>query len=127
MPGSRTPVGVRDLAAQNSMVLSSRCTDSAAGSSDKAVGAEEGAFLLQEFIDGSLGHGFGRGRGHLFHVVASRSRSAPTSSWTRRVRIFPHPLAIGSTPVRSIDADVRKGMAGPSLDFGRRTIWGNSA
>ena len=44
--------------------------------------------------------------------------SAPTSSWTRRATTFPHPSAIRSTPVRSIDDDLRKGIGGPSLDFG---------
>ena len=33
------------------------------------LGPQQGRFLLQEFLDGSLGHGTGRGRGHLLDVV----------------------------------------------------------
>ena len=54
---------------------------------------------------------------------ASRSRSAPTWSSTRRATIFPHPSAISLTPAESINDDLRKGMIRPSLDFGEQTNW----
>ena len=54
---------------------------------------------------------------------ASRSRSGPTCSWTRRATIFPHRCAMVPTPVESINDDLRKGMTCPSLDFGEYANW----
>ena len=54
---------------------------------------------------------------------ASRSRSGPTFSWTRRATTFPHPCATRSIPVESIKADLRKGIGCPSLDFGNERNW----
>jgi hypothetical protein len=55
--------------------------------------------------------------------LASRSRSGPTSSWTRRATTFPHPSASRPIPVESIKGDLRKGIGCPSLDFGNETNW----
>src|SRR5271157_3683133 len=60
-----------------------------------------------------------------FMSSASRSRSAPASSWTRRATTFPQPSANGQVPLESINVVLRNGMLSPSLDFGRQANWEN--
>src|SRR5438270_3812333 len=54
---------------------------------------------------------------------ASRSRSGPTCSSTRRATTLPHPWAKRAIPVESIEDDLRKGIGCPSLDFGKERNW----
>jgi hypothetical protein len=56
---------------------------------------------------------------------ASRSRSAPASSWTRRATTFPQPSAKGPVPLESINVALRNGISSPSLDFGKEANWEN--
>jgi hypothetical protein len=85
----------------------------------RLLGPEERGLPLQEIHDRPPGHGAGRDGGHLLDVVGVEVQFRPDILVDPgRATILSHPSAIRSTPVRSIDGDLRNGIGDPSLDFG---------
>ena len=82
------------------------------------LGPQQRRLPLQEIGDGAPGDGAGGGDGHPLDVVGVEVQLGPDLLVDAAATTLPHPSASRSTPARSIDGDLRKGIECPSLDFG---------